>query len=106
MKTIEIVICLVISAGIYLISFLQFRQKGILLNNAYLYATAEERNRMNKKPYYFQSGIVLSLLGTIFLLYAIQTATEQAWISYLAALTVIVLIIYAIVSTIQIAKIK
>lgn len=39
-------------------SYLQFNEKGFLLNNAYIYASKQEREAMDKKPYYKQSGIV------------------------------------------------
>ena len=42
----------------YVFSYLQFNEKGFLFNNAYIYASKEERKVMDKKPHYKQSGIV------------------------------------------------
>ena len=39
-------------AGILLITgMMHFKEKGVLLNNAYLFASREQREIMNKKPY-------------------------------------------------------
>lgn len=46
------VICLTISV-------VQFKGKGFLFNNAYILKSKQERRKMNKKPHYKQSGIVL-----------------------------------------------
>ena len=99
-----IVLCLFVSAAIYLISYFQFKEKGILLNNAYFYASKEERENMDKSLHYRQSGIVFFLAGTIFLLYAVYKATEAAWLSYLAITMIFITIIYAIVSSIYIER--
>ena len=49
-------------AGINLfLSIMSFMEKGKLMNNAYIYASKEEREKMNKKPYYIQTGIVFIL---------------------------------------------
>ena len=53
---ISAVILIIISAALFTLSFFQFKEKGFLFNNAYLYASEEERKKMNKKPYYRQSG--------------------------------------------------
>ncbi len=104
MDIIVMVICLLIASACFLVSYFQYREKGILLNNAYLYASREEREKMNKRPYYRQSGIVFSLLGIVFLLNAVQVTTEWNWICYLSILVSIVTIIYAVVSSILIEK--
>lgn len=69
-----------VALGAYAFSILQFLQKGFLLNNAYLYATKEERERMNKKPYYRQSGVIFCLMGTIFAINALASLWEADWL--------------------------
>lgn len=100
----EMILCLAIAAGAFIASYFQFREKGILLNNAWLYASKEEREAMNKKPYYRQSGVVFVLIGVAFLLNAVMVATKREWILYLVLGVFAVAVVYAVVSSIRIEK--
>ena len=40
----------------FVFSFQQFHEKGFLFNNAYIYASKQERETMDKTPHYKQSG--------------------------------------------------
>ena len=93
-----------ISAFAFFMSIRSFMEKGFLFNNAYIYASKQEREKLNKKPYYRQSAIVFLLLGLTFLLNAISVLLEIDWIFYIAVAVVIVTLIYAIVSSIKIEK--
>lgn len=93
-----------VSAGLFLFSFRSFREKGFLFNNAYIYASKEERETMDKKPYYRQSAIVLLLLGIMFALNAVQVLLGIDWLFWLFLLTAAVTIVYAVVSTVRIQK--
>ena len=42
---ISAVILIIISAALFTLSFFQFKEKGFLFNNAYLYASEEERKK-------------------------------------------------------------
>lgn len=106
MKTIGIIICSFLAVAAYIMSGFQFKKKGILLNNAYLYAAKEERKKMDKKPYYQQSCIIFSLIGTIFVLNVVQIITEWEWLFGFVIAMIVITIIYAIVSSIQIEKKK
>ena len=90
-----------ISALAFLLSIRSFREKGFLLNNAYLYASRQERETMDKKPHYRQSAIVFLLLGCIFLLNGLQVLLKAPWIFYAVMVLVIVTLGYAIVSSIR-----
>ena len=90
-----------ISALAFLLSIRSFREKGFLLNNAYLYASRQERETMDKKPHYRQSAIVFLLLGCIFLLNGLQVLLNAPWIFYAVMVLVIVTLGYAIVSSIR-----
>ena len=79
-------------------------EKGFLFNNAYIYASKQEREKMNKKPHYRQSAIVFLLLGIVFLLLALAVLLEAYWISFVGVAVVIITLIYAIVSSITIEK--
>ena len=45
-----------IAVTCFIISYLQFHEKGFLFNNAYIYTSKKERETMDKAPYYCQSG--------------------------------------------------
>ena len=66
MTTVEIVIAIVIFAIAGLLLFFairSFTERGFLLNNAYIYATKEERETMDKKPYYRQSAVSIQRIN-------------------------------------------
>jgi len=90
-----------ISALAFLLSIRSFQEKGFLLNNAYLYASRQERETMDKKPHYRQSAIVFLLLGCIFLLNGLRVLLKAPWIFYAVLVLVIVTLGYAIVSGIR-----
>lgn len=88
----------------FIFSYLQFNEKGFLFNNAYIYASKQERETMDKKPHYKQSGIVFALIGIIFLINAIDMILQTSWVFYLVIGIVIVAIAYAIISSVMIEK--
>lgn len=107
MRTVEvitIVILFLISIGAFIIGYFQFKEKGILFNNAYLYASKEERATMNKKPHYRQSAIVFTLLGVIFSLIAVELLVRSGWLFLIDLVLIILLLVYAIVSSVMIAR--
>ena len=93
-----------VSIFLFFMSVRSFMEKGFLFNNAYIYASKQEREKMNKKPHYRQSAIVFLLLGLIFLLNTIAVLLKVNWIFYIVVVVVIITLIYAIVSSITIEK--
>ena len=93
-----------VSVFLFFMSVRSFMEKGFLFNNAYIYASEQEREKMNKKPYYRQSAIVFLLLGIVFLLLALAVLLEAYWISFVGVAVVIITLIYAFVSSITIEK--
>ncbi len=93
------IVCLVIS-------YLQFNEKGFLFNNAYIYASKQEREAMDKKPHYKQSGIVFLMIGIIFLINVAEMILETGWLFYLVIVVAIIVIAYAIISSVAIARRK
>ena len=88
----------------FVFSCLQFNGKGILFNNAYIYSSEQERETMDKKPYYKQSGVVFLLIGIIFLINTIDMILQTEWLFYLVIGIAIVAIVYAIISSVMIRK--
>lgn len=95
------ILIFIIAIIAFVISIRSYQEKGFLFNNAYLYASKEERETMDKKPHYRQSAIVFFMIGIIFLLNAINVFLKKNWIFYLVLLVSVVTIIYAIVSSIK-----
>ena len=90
-------ICAVLSAR-------QFAEKGVLLNNAYLWASKEARETMDKAPYYRQSAIVFCLLSAVFLVIGISAAVGKPKIQLLEIPLLAGTLIYAIVSSVRLEK--
>lgn len=105
-RTIVAAILFAFALASFGISYLQFHERGTLFNNAYLYASKDERKRMNKKPYFRQSAIVFSGIGGIFLLNALQIMIQKDWVFYVVIGLAILLLVYAIKSTIDLNQIK
>lgn len=103
------VIFLALSIGAFVISRSQFMEKGYLFNNAYFWASQEERKRMDenkegKKPYYRQSGFAFLFIGLLFLIEAVHIATGWIWMFAAFILAVIIAVVYAIVSSVLIER--
>lgn len=104
-------ICLAAAVGSLVISYFQFKEKGYLFNNAYLWASKTQRKQMDenkesKKPHYRQSGFVFLLIGLSFLALAVYSVTDQAW-SYIAFWSAMgAALVYAVVSSIRIERHK
>lgn len=96
------VILFTIAAAAFVISIFQFAGKGFLLNNAYIYATKSEREQMNKRPYYVQSGVIIALVGIVFVLLGIEVVLQISWMSYLVVIAVALLAVFTLVSSIVI----
>ena len=99
-------ICFIIAMIAFVLAIIQFAEKGFLFNNAYLWASKEERERMDKKPYYRQSGVVFLLVGLIFWLNGIALRSKGSWILPTVIAVEIGTVIYAVVSSILIEKKK
>lgn len=100
------IILVIIAVACFVISYLQFNEKGVLFNNAYIFASKQERETMAKKPHYKQSGIVFLLIGIIFLINAIDVILQTGWLFYCVIVVAAVAIVYAIISSITIEKKK
>lgn len=105
-KIIGAILLGIVAIACFIFSYLQFQEKGFLFNNAYIYASKRERETMDKKPHYKQSGIVFVFIGIIFLMNAIDTIFQTGWVIYFVIGIAIIAIVYAIVSSVIIEKRK
>lgn len=100
------IVLLAVSAAVFFLSIRSFLEKGFLFNNAYIYASKKERETMNKKPYYRQTGVIFFFIGIIFLSLAVAILLDAGWIMYIAEAVILIMLIYAIASSISIEKKK
>lgn len=92
---------LVFAVIAFTISARSFMEKGFLYNNAYIFASEQERETMDRKPYYRQSAIVFCLIGTIFLLIAIAELSGAGWLYIVVWAVAFITLVYAIVSSVK-----
>ena len=98
------IVLLLVALLMFIVGVRSFLEKGYLFNNAYIYASKKERESMNKKPYYRQSGMVFIFIGVVFLLLGIAILFDMGWLSYVSGAVILLLLIYAIVSAVAIEK--
>ena len=92
----------VLAGVLFFLGIRQLLECGYLLNNAWIYATEKEREKLNKKPYYRQSGIVFCLLGLLFVVIGLYAILQDGRLLWLEAGLAVGAIVYAIVSSIRI----
>ena len=107
MTTAELVLAIIVLAlaGIFaIVSARQFAEKGFLFNNAYIWSSKEEREKIDKPSYYRQSAIVFCLLSAVFFVMGISVVLQNHKIQLLEIPLIISVLIYAIVSSVRIEK--
>ena len=93
------IICGALSLISLIISVMSFMERGFLFNNAYIWASKQERESMDKKPYYRQSAIVFALFAAVFLFMALDCYFLTDWLLILSGTFSVAAIIYAVVSS-------
>ncbi|SCW48006.1 protein of unknown function [Eubacterium ruminantium] len=88
------------------LGILQVKEKGPLINNAWIYANKEERRTMDKKPYYRQSGIVFLLIGIQLIMDGLFCGTKNYIFLIVEYVLLVLVVVYAVVSAIRIDKKK
>ena len=105
MTTLEMVIVIfafIVAGALLIISIRSFMNRGFLFNNAFLYASKEEREKMDKKPYYRQTAIVFLLLSIVFVIIGLSVVFRDSRINLIEIPFIVAAVVYAIVSTIRI----
>ena len=82
------------------------REKGPLLNNAWLYASRKERETMDKSPWYRQTGIVFCMLSALFAVIGLALVLHSPSLLLLQIPLVAAVLVYAVVSTNRIRRQK
>ncbi len=84
-----------------------YLEKGFLVNKEYINKSEEEREKMDKeskRPYYKQSSIVFLILGVTLLFLGVCILSKVNWIIYLIGFCIFILVLYIIISSINIKK--
>ena len=95
------IVVLLLSMACAVISVFQFRRKGFLFNNAYLYAGKREKEKMNKAPHYRQSGLVFAFFSALFLCIAAACILKTCWLAWISSSLTVGLLLYTIVSSVR-----
>lgn len=107
MTAAEIVVAVIafVLAGISaFISARQFAEKGFLFNNAYIWASKEECEKLDKSPHYKQSAIVFALISAVFLVIGISILLQNYKIQLLEIPLILGALIYAFISSVRIER--
>lgn len=73
-------ICAVLAIACLIISIMSFRERGFLFNNAFIWASGQERETMNKKPYYRQSSVAFALCAALFVFMELECVLFTGWL--------------------------
>ena len=80
MSTGELITAIILfglSGCLMVLGIMHYMEKGFLMNNAYLYASKEQRETMNKKPYYRQSAIIFGILSVVFIVIGLSLVLQD-----------------------------
>ena len=95
------IICAVLALACFIISVMQFKEKGFLFNNAYIWASQQEREKMDKKSHYRQSGIVFALCAALFFSMALACILPVGWLRIVTGALTAAALVYAVISSIK-----
>ena len=87
-----------------IISLLGFMGKDIILDDAYIKASEDEREKMDKKAYRLQGAIIFLFIYALTLCNLLRAVLHIAWLTYIAFAIGTMGIVYAIVSHYAIKK--
>ena len=93
-----------VSVIFFVLSLCQFKEKGHPLNNAYLFASENEKKTMDMSPHFRQSAIVFLMLGLLFMFLALDLILDMAIMSWLAIAVGVITVVYAVCSSVKIRK--
>lgn len=82
------------------IGILSFQEKGFLFNNAYIWASKTDREKMDKHPHYRQSSIVFTLLAAMFFCMAVEALLTTGWLWIAVGIICLIVLVYAVKSSI------
>ena len=103
-ELVSVIVIFGLSGLLMVLGIRHYMEKGFLLNNSYLYASKEQRETMNKKPYFRQSAIIFCILSAVFIIVGLSLVLQNDNILLFEIPVMFGAIIYAIVSSVQMGK--
>lgn len=101
MREINVAICALVSLILFILSFMQFRERGPILNNSMLVSEKRERSKDNLKRWYRQSAIVFLILAFVFLFMGLWVMTDLAVFAWLMGAAILAVLVYAFTSSLR-----
>ncbi len=101
MREINVAICALVSLILFILSFMQFRERGPILNNSMLVSEKRERSKVNLKRWYRQSAIVFLILAFVFLFMGLWVLTDLAVFAWLMGAAILAVLVYAFTSSLR-----
>lgn len=101
MREINVAICALVSLILFILSFMQFRERGPILNNSMLVSEKRERSKVNLKRWYRQSAIVFLILAFVFLFMGLWVLTDLAIFAWLMGAAILAVLVYAFTSSLR-----
>ena len=92
------IVCFIICIICLIISIMQFIEKGIPLNNEYIWSSKNQREDMDKKPLYRQAAIIFILFAVLFLIIGLECLLKTDWLWSFVWIITILIIMYAVIS--------
>ena len=90
--------------GALVFSILAFMGKNVILDDTYIKASTEDREKMDKKAYRIQSGVIFIFLFAISLCNLLRFLLHIKTFTYISLLLGVICIIYAIISHYKLKK--
>lgn len=91
----------IISIILFIYVSFTVRCKGPVLSNTYLFASKEERNKIDKKAEYHMVSVVFGILATIFAFLTVYILTSWNMCLYIVYALFLCVIVYAIKESIK-----
>ncbi len=88
----------VISILFLIISILSFMEKGFVFHNAYIWASKQDREKMDKKPYYRQAATTFALSAVLFATLSLEIIFETGWLWLIVVAAAGAVLVYAVAS--------
>ena len=92
-------ITLAVAIALFIIAYLQSKEKGFVFSNAWIYASEKQREKINKKLEYKLAKNIFVCLGILFLLITFHIITLWTWIFLPMGALIIFTAVYAVVQS-------
>lgn len=80
------------------------RGKGPILSNGWIFLTAEQKKREDKRPHYRLVSVVFGCLAGTFALGAVNILTDWVWAAILSGVLILFALVYAIADAVRTEK--